>query len=351
MKILINVPSFKVLGGVSNHFIGLKPFWSENVKYNVVGKRSMKKGNGIFWLPLDIIVFLLKLIIFRPNIVLLNPSLNRNAIVRDFIFLRISTFFHFNTAIMVHGFDWDYANKTDWKWLSKNFNRAILIFVLAKSFKAFMENKGVTTPIHLTTTKVDDRLISNFDINCRDGKINNILFLARIEKAKGIYITIDTFNLLKRKYPYLKLSIIGDGTELENVKKYIKSSNIPDIRITGALYGNDLIKELKAAQLSFSPSYYGEGMPTAVLETMAFGMPVFTRNVGGLPDFFENGEMGCITDSLAPNDYAAAMIPFLENAEYTKKVSRFNYEYARKHFMASRVATLLEKELQIITNK
>ena len=347
MKILINVPSFKVLGGVTNHYIGLKPFWSENVKYNVVGKQSMKKGNGIYWLPWDIMVFLFKLLFFRPDVVLLNPSLNRNAILRDFVFLRISTLLCFKTVVMIHGFEWEYAKNTDWKRLSKNFNRAVLILVLAKAFKEFMENNGVTTPIHLTTTKVDDRLIADFDINSRDGKIDNILFLARIEKAKGIYITIDAFKMLKEQYPHLKLSLVGDGTELANVREYIQDNHISGIRITGALYGNDLIKELKSAQLS-SASSYGEWMPTAVLESMAFGMPIFTRNVGGLPDFFEDGKMGYITDSLDPKDFAEAMIPYIESLELTKKVSKYNHEYAKEHFMASKVARSIEKELELL---
>lgn len=348
MKILVNIPSLNILGGVTNHYIGLKPFWSEKVKYNVVGKRSMKKGNGVYWLPLDIMVFILKLIIFHPDVVLLNPSLNKNAVVRDFIFLRISTWLHFKTAILIHGFEWEYAKNTDWKWLSKNFNRACLIMVLARAFKDFMEKNGVTTPIHLTTTKVDDRLIKDFDISSRNGKVNNILFLARIEKAKGVYITIDAFKILRERYPDLILSIVGDGTELPNVKKYIEENHIQGVRTTGALYGNDLIKELKTAQLSSSSSSYGEGMPTAVLECMAFGMPIFTRNVGGLPDFFEDGKMGYITDSLDPKDFAEAMIPYIEDPELTKKIAKYNHEYAKKHFMASRVASSIENELRLI---
>lgn len=43
MKLLINTPSLKFLGGgVANHYIGLRTFWTENVKYNVVGRRGGK---------------------------------------------------------------------------------------------------------------------------------------------------------------------------------------------------------------------------------------------------------------------------------------------------------------------
>lgn len=311
----------------------------------------MKKGKGAYWLPWDIVVFLFKLLFFRPDVVLLNPSLNRNAIFRDFIFLRISTFLRIKTVIMIHGFEWEYAKNADWKWMSKNLNRTDLILVLAKAFKDFMEDNGVTTPIHLTTTKVDDRLIADFDIKSRDGKVDNILFLARIEKTKGVYVTIDTFKILKEKYPLLQLSIVGQGTELENVRSYIQDNNISGVRTTGALRGADLIREFQSAQLSLFPSY-GEGMPTTVLECMAFGMPIFTRNVGGLPDFFEEGKMGFITDSLDSEVFAEAIENYMSNPELTKQVAVYNHQYALDHFVSSKVANKLELELvQIIKEK
>lgn len=346
MKILINVPSLNLLGGVSNHYIGLRPFWKEDVQYNVVGKRSKHAKMGAFWLPFDLVKFLFKLLFFHPDVVLLNPSLGKTALIRDSFFLKLSVILKFKTAIMIHGFDWDYAYGADWLKLSRLFNKASLIFVLASSFKKFMMENGVKTPIHLTTTKVDDRLLKDFDINKKGGVVRNLLFLARIEKTKGVYIAIDTYKILKEKYPKLSLSIVGDGSEIDNVRKYVLDENLKDVRITGPLYGNDLIRELQNGDLASSSSSYGEGMPTVVLEQMAFGMSIFTRNVGGLPDFFENGKMGYITDSLDPKDFAEAMIPYIENAELTKKVARYNHEYAIEHFLASKVARSLETTLR-----
>lgn len=343
MKILINTPSLKLLGGVANHYEGLKDFWTGNVRYNTIGKRTPQSGSGKYWLPWDIVKFLFKLMTFHPDVVLLNPSLGNSALKRDFIFLRIACFFRFKVALFIHGFDWDYAKQIDKEWAAKYLNKSSLIFVLAKTFKNELESWGVTVPICLSTTKVDDKLLENYDsVVSRDGKIKNILFLARIEETKGTFITIESYRILKMQYPDLQLTIVGDGTDLPKVKQYIKRYNLKDVTITGRLWGKDIIKSYQDADVFFFPTYYGEGMPTVVLEAMAFGLPVFTRNVGGLPDFFENGKMGYITDSLNAEDFAKALIPYIENTQLTQQVSHYNARYAKEHFMASRVAKELE---------
>lgn len=348
MKILVNTPSLKLLGGVANHYDGLKDFWTEDVRYNTIGKRTPQNGSGKYWLPWDIIKFIFKLIVFHPDVVLLNPSLGSSALKRDFIFLRIARLFRFKVVLFIHGFDWDYAKQINKEWTVKYFNQSSLIFVLAKAFKSELESWGVTVPISLSTTKVDDNLLGNYDSRAnREGRVRNILFLARIVEAKGIFITIDSYRLLKTRYPDLRLTIVGDGPDLTKVKQYIERYNVKDICLTGRLMGKDVAKAYQSADVMFLPSY-GEGMPTVVLEAMAFGLPIFTRNVGGLPDFFKDGKMGYITNSFNAKDFAEALVPYLESPQLTKQVSHYNAQYAKEHFMASRVAKQVEQALKML---
>lgn len=87
-------------------------------------------------------------------------------------------------------------------------------------------------------------------------------------------------------------------------------------------------------------------MPTVVLEAMAFGLPILTRNVGGLVDFFQNDKMGFITDSLEPKDFADAMVPYIKDKELARKVGAYNAQYAKEHFMASSVARQIENTIK-----
>lgn len=344
MKILVNTPSLKFSGGVSNHFKGLKNYWSVIVKYNTVGKRGVKRGSGKYWLPWDLLKFVFKLYTFKPNIVLINPSLTPNAIKRDSIFLNIAVALDYKVAIFLHGFNWDYARSIDKIELTKIFNKASLIIVLGNIFRKELQSWGITSPIVLSTTKVDDKLLDNFEIESRMGKVNNLLYLARVEKAKGIYETLEVFELLKLKYPHLRFTVVGDGTELSEIKQLVREKNLSDVSIMGELSGDALIDAFKSADLYIFLSY-SEGMPASVLEAMAFGLPVITRKVGALSDFFENGKMGFITDSLSPQDFADVIVSYINDANLTRKVSLYNHKYAQEHFMASAVCRRIENEL------
>ena len=200
-------------------------------------------------------------------------------------------------------------------------------------------------PIIVTTTKVDDRLLEGFDISERKGDVKNILFLSRVEKEKGIYETIDAFRLLQKEFADLTLTVVGQGTELAAAKQYVITNGISNVVFTGRVQGDDLVAAFKKADLYCFPSY-SEGMPTSVLEAMAFGLPVVTRRVGGLADFFEQGMMGFITDSYSPQEFANAITKLKQDSALTQKISLYNYQYAKDHFMASKVAVEFERNLK-----
>lgn len=344
MKILVNTPHLYLTGGVSNHYKGLKPYWNEKVYYNQIGRHSEKAGRGIYWLPFDVIKFIIKIILLRPDIVLLNPSLGKNAIERDFLFLKIAKFLGKKVVVFFHGFNTEFIKKTNIERFKYNLNKCECIFVLANEFANILKGLGINVPIHLTSTKVDDRLVDNFEINIKRNNINNVLFLARIEKEKGIYIALDTVKVLQNKGFNIIFRIAGIGGEFEKAKQYAIDNTIK-AEFLGNVSGASLINEYKKAGLYILPTYH-EGMPTSVLEAMAFGLPVITRPVGGLCDFFIDGKMGRLIDSFEPQDYADAIASYISNPTQWKETSVYNHEYAMKHFLASSVAKNVEKILK-----
>lgn len=341
MKILINTPSLGLLAGVANHYMGLRDYWTERVKYHTVGKRT-KNGNGVYWLPYDVVSFIFKLLFFRPNIVLLNPSMARRAIKRDFIFLRVARAMGVKVAVMFHGFHIDNVKGME-RYITDALNETCCVMVLADSFRRVLRQWGVKVPIELVTTKVDDKLLRFYKQEDRMHRVSNVLYLARTTKEKGIFVYIETCLLLHKQIPNLKFTVVGDGADLEKAKEMAKPLG-DSIHFTGGLSGDRLVEEFANADLYLFTSYH-EGMPTSVLEAMALGLPVITSSVGGLVDFF-TPEMGTMINGNNPSDFAKTVEQYVGNEDKLRSVSDFNHKFACEHFLASKVAKKMETLLK-----
>jgi glycosyltransferase involved in cell wall biosynthesis len=252
---------------------------------------------------------------------------------------------------MWHGWNSKLANRISknhiYKYLfSYVFGKADVFTVLASDFMNQLKSLGISNPIYLETTLFEDHLISNIDLKARKkilSKQFNILFLARIEKEKGIYVVIDAYKMLKPKFPSITLTIAGDGHEMNNVEKYINKLEIKDISCVGYITDQTKIEIFKKADIFVLPTYHGEGMPISLLEAMAFGLPVLTRQVGGIKDFFEDGKMGYITESKKPATFAEFIEILITDSNKTKRIGEYNHNFALRNFKATNVAKRIDK--------
>lgn len=343
MKILINTPDISILGGVANHYKGLNPYWSHNVNYNFIGGR--KGLPGTIWLVFDYVKFIFLCAFGNYDAILLNPSLGKTAIKRDALFLKISTFFKIKTIVFFHGWSKDMVgelNKDSTSFI-KSFNQANKLIVLAQAFKKDLIRWGITKPICQATTKVNDELLNGFDFKAKSWD-PNILFLTRVETYKGIFTTLEAFLDVKSKFSRATLTIAGSGSKLALAKKFVDDNNLQDVDFLGNISGDLLIETFSKASIYILPSH-GEGMPTSVLEAMAFGLPIVSRPVGGLVDFFEEDKMGYLVESLRPEEYTEILLKLLNEPIKCMKVGQYNHEYAKSHFMASKVVVNIEKIL------
>lgn len=347
MKILIVVPSFRLMGGVSFHFMGLDKFWKSKVCYSTQGHRPHIPA----WLCLlpDFLSYIFKMLWFRPDVVFLNPSFYPYPMVRDAVYLLAAKMLGRKVVCMFHGCDAAYAKRQEenTSWWVKQYNRSSKIFVLSSDFKSLMQRLGIHAPFVLTTTEVNDALLDDFDVSCRNGEVRNILYLARIDRNKGILETIKAFVMLQQKYPYLCLNICGNGEPafVKEVEEYVEKKHIQGVSFHGRVSGKQKVEAFADNDIYILPSY-SEGMPTSLLEAMAFGLPVITRPVGGVPDFFENGKMGYMLDSFEPEDFANKIELLMQNKKLCRDISLFNHQYACSRFMASSVAAELESEIE-----
>jgi glycosyltransferase involved in cell wall biosynthesis len=110
----------------------------------------------------------------------------------------------------------------------------------------------------------------------------------------------------------------------------------------GYVVGQEKYRLLESSHILCFPTY-SEGFPNTIVEAMAFGIPVVTRPVGGIADFFKNGENGFATDSKDPIVFVNLMEKLLVDEDLYRKISLYNYQYAEENLVASQAASRLEK--------
>lgn len=342
MKTLVIVPNPKILGGVSLHFIGLKDYWSGNIKYFEAFKIGSNIIDTILKFIYNYLQFIITIIVYRPDNLVVNVSLKKGFFSKN-NYIKIAKLFNVKIITFIHGWnvndEW-MLNAPKGEYILKK-SKAIL--VLSSQFKEKLINAGYKNEeIHITTTKVDDKLLSTFNIENRKGGMNRFLYLSRIEKGKGIELSLEIFKLINTKYPQTTYTIAGDGSYLDNIKEYIRENNIKNVELVGKVSGDDVSRLYSNSDFFFLLSE-SEGMPAALLEAIAFGLPAATTPVGGIPEIFTDGKMGILSSTKEPEYFFNKIEALINSEEKVKKISSFNYQYAKEKFYASKVALELEK--------
>jgi glycosyltransferase involved in cell wall biosynthesis len=355
-RILIIVPGENARGGITNYYNALKELFTLEVDYLIRGARNWPQhSNHIsesFRMISDLCMFFFRVSSGNYALVQTTTSFSSKAVLRDALYIIIAKLFRLKVIVFIRGWEYGFDVKLEKRYLSLikgiYYRYSDAIIELSESNIARHIQWGYKKKIYLETTLVDKNLLKNIDEESIASKYDtsgneySILFLARVEVTKGVYEMVETIRLLKNRYKKIKLAIAGDGTETCNLKKSIEAELIENIIFLGFVEGNEKEKVLKDADFFFFPSY-SEGMPTSVLEAMAFGLPVVTRKVGGLSDFFINGEHGFITESKDPKVFYELFVKLIDDCELSKKIAFNNYRYSKERFLSNQVVLRIEK--------
>ena len=121
----------------------------------------------------------------------------------------------------------------------------------------------------------------------------NILFAATLYKEKGYLDLIEAFGKISVENKEWKLLLAGNGSQEEG-KVLAEKYNVADrVEFLGWVRGDDKDRVFRTSSLFCLPSY-AEGFPMAVLDAWAYGLPVITTPVGGIPDIVIDGENGLL---------------------------------------------------------
>ncbi|KPJ58989.1 MAG: hypothetical protein AMJ42_02355 [Deltaproteobacteria bacterium DG_8] len=170
-----------------------------------------------------------------------------------------------------------------------------------------------------------------FDIEAKD---MILMTVGRLQKQKGHYYLFHAILKVRKEVAKIKLLIIGEGEEENNLKNLAESLDLTDqIIFTGLRF--DVENILSMAKIFILPSLW-EGMPNTLLEAMAAGRPVIATDVGGVPELVINGETGVLVPPKDSDALASAIIDLLQDELKAEKMGEVGRVRVEKIFNISK---------------
>lgn len=151
-----------------------------------------------------------------------------------------------------------------------------------------------------------------------DGKC--LISVGRLAPEKGHAVLIDAFCLITADFPSAHLMLAGSGALMDELQSQAQAAGFGD-RIHFLGVRNNIPELLAASDLFILPSH-SEGLPMALLEALAVGVPAVCTAVGGIPAVIKDGETGRLVPPNDPVIMAKVITELLSDENLCQKYSQ-----------------------------
>jgi colanic acid/amylovoran biosynthesis glycosyltransferase len=160
----------------------------------------------------------------------------------------------------------------------------------------------------------------------------------RLIEKKGLPVTLRAFANFLRQFPNATLTIAGEGPVLAHLQDLARELKVDQrVRFTGFISQERLRDIYYSSHIFLHPSQTGhdgnqEGIPNAMLEAMASGLPVFATEHGGIPEAIDNGVSGVLVPEHDHKELARALLNAAQDPDFLSQIARSGAEVVRKNF-------------------
>ncbi len=206
---------------------------------------------------------------------------------------------------------------------------AAMTISVAEFSRQYLICKGVPSKKVVTVHNgiVDLKDINNIDI-IKDKPI--IVTASRIDKVKGLIYMMESIEILKKRGCIFHYYMIGEGPELDNLKRICKNKCLEDC-ISFLGFQNNVPSWLQTADIFAIPSLY-EYHSIAILEAMRAGKAIVATTVGGNGESIRDMEEGLLVPPADSDKLAIALERLIENPELCNELARNSRNRFKQEF-------------------
>ena len=178
---------------------------------------------------------------------------------------------------------------------------------------------------------IDEKYLINKEES--SGQAKYLVTVGRLSAQKNQLLLLKAFSRIRKELPEYQLRIYGEESDKgikEMLTEYVNQKQMQDcVLFMGQ--SSHLEKEIKDASLFILSSDY-EGMPNALIEAMAMGIPVISTDCpcGGPAQLIEDGVSGILVPIGEEKELASAIMRVLRDPELRERLSRNGMEIRKR---------------------
>lgn len=349
ITVMLLGPSLTAVSGVSTHLNQLlqSPLAVEfNLIHFQVGgegrsETSVTKLVRLFLSPLQ---FFTEVVNKKPQIVHLNTSLEQKSYWRDIAYLLIAKALGKKVIYQVHGGALPQVFFKNSRFLTNILKWILLstdvVVLLSQEELHAYQNFVRDHYLEVIPNAIEIGIDAHWKLNLSSqDKPLKLIFVGRLAEVKGIFQIIEALALVRARGRDIHLVIAGSGPDMKRLQALVDDKNLNAYAsFAGAVYGEEKDRLWREADLFVFPTYHREGLPYAILESMAARTPPIVSPVGAIPDVMKDGVHGYFVPSRNPEALAEIIERLDDDRDLISKMGQACRERIKDYYTVTRLA-------------
>jgi len=195
--------------------------------------------------------------------------------------------------------------------------------------------------------------LSRFSNRKQSPAKGEILLVSQMTEKKGHRYLVEACGILKERGVPNKCILIGSGPEFEDIQALVRDRQLEDdVELLGALPNDQIQPYLERASIFTLPAVVGtggdqDGIPVALMEAMAFGVPVVSTMVSGIPELMKDGKAGCLVPPRNADALADALQRLLIDENEIARLTVEGRKSVEEGFDIEKTSRQLREEFEV----
>lgn len=220
----------------------------------------------------------------------------------------------FDYSLTIHGPEEFY--EVDASYLARKIERAKFIFCISDFCRSQLMkycDPATWDKMHIVRLGIDTE---EFKPASREASLPlRIVCVGRLVPAKGQHILLRAFSHLRSKGYALQLTFIGDGPDRASLEREVAEHALSDhVTFCGALNHNQTREQVAQADI-FALASFAEGIPVALMEAMAMGIPCVSSIIAGIPELIRDNIDGLLVPASSVESFSSAIESLVLNRD------------------------------------